>query len=40
MTDDPDSNLLQPAIAGLVMVGWLTGLFGVAAALLRARDLT
>lgn len=33
-------DLLSPAIAGLVMVGWLAGLFAIAAALLHRRDLT
>jgi hypothetical protein len=37
---DEDSKLLAPGIAALVMIGWLTVLFGAAAALLRARDLT
>ena len=40
MGDDGDIELLEPAIAGLVMLGWLTGLFAIAAALLRGRDLT
>jgi hypothetical protein len=35
-----DDVLLQPGIAGLVMVGWLTALFASAGALLRRRDLT
>ncbi|MEY2517413.1 MAG: type transport system permease protein [bacterium] len=40
MSRDADSDLLEPAVAGLVMLGWVIGLFAVAAALLRARDLT
>jgi ABC-2 type transport system permease protein len=35
-----DDILLSPAIAGLVMIGWLTGLFASAGGLLRRRDLT
>jgi hypothetical protein len=35
-----DDLLLSPAIAGLVMVGWLSALFASAGALLRWRDLT
>jgi ABC-2 type transport system permease protein len=34
-----DDVLLSPGIAGLVMIGWLTGLFAGAGALLRRRDL-
>jgi len=37
---DEDDVLLEPAVAALVMVGWLTLLFGAAATLLRQRDLT
>jgi ABC-type transport system involved in multi-copper enzyme maturation permease subunit len=33
-------DLLSPGIAGLVMAGWLTGLFATSGALLRRRDLT
>jgi hypothetical protein len=38
--ENGDVDLLAPGIAALVMLGWLTALFGVAAALLRGRDLT
>ncbi len=37
---DGDNELLEPAVAGLVMIGWLSVLFAAAAALLRGRDLT
>ncbi len=35
-----DIELLEPAVAALVMLGWLTALFAAAAVLLRRRDLT
>ncbi len=37
---DDDNDLLEPGVAGLVMLGWLTVLFASAVALLRGRDLT
>lgn len=38
--DGDEDFLLSPAVAGAVMLGWLAGLFGASAGLLRRRDLT
>jgi len=37
---DDDDLLLEPVVAALVMIAWLTVLFAAAATLLRRRDLT
>jgi len=37
---DDEGLLLEPAVAALVMAGWIALLFSAAAALLRRRDLT